>query len=146
MTSFREMFRRLISAEGQSRPAKTVELYGWLLLVEGGIILLFPQLVASALNFGPLLQQAENLFRMVGVLVEGIGMLYTIAGRENAEGFVFATLLDRPVVPPVAGALWYFGMLPGTLALLFALEDFSSFLWTLMTWRAERKTQVTSDK
>ena len=84
-------------------------------------------------------RQASNFLRLAGVLVAGIGMLYTISGRLNAEGFVFASLLDRPVVPPVAGLLWYLGFLPGTLALLFALEDFSTWLWTLLTWRADMR-------
>lgn len=137
MTSFSEMFRRVRSAAGQSRAAKTVELYGWLLLLEGGMVMIFPHFVASFLQFAPLNPQAANLLRMVGVLVAGIGMLYAISGRMNAEGFVFATLLDRPLVPPIAGVLWYLGLLPGGLALLFALEDFSSWIWTLMTWRAE---------
>jgi hypothetical protein len=33
------MFRRLVSAAGQSRSAKTVEVFGWLILVEGIIVL-----------------------------------------------------------------------------------------------------------
>lgn len=35
--------------------------------------------------------------------------------------------------------LRYFGAFPGALALLFALEDSASWLWTLLTWRAERQ-------
>ena len=142
MNSFGEMFRRLLSAEGQSRPAKTVEVYGWLILLEGGLILLCPQFVASLLHFGPLEEDAANFFRMVGLLVGGVGMLYTVSGRLNAEGFVFATLLDRPLVPPIVGILWYLGFLPGALALLFAIEDFGSFLWTLVTWRREIRARA----
>jgi hypothetical protein len=137
VTSFRELFRRLGSVPEQSRAARAVELYGWLLLLEGGLILIFPDFVASLLRFAPLQPQASNFLRLGGVLVAGIGMLYTISGRMNAEGFVFASLLDRPVVPPIAALLWYLGLLPGSLALLFALEDFSSWLWTLLRWRAE---------
>ncbi len=143
MTSFREMFRRLCSVPEQCRAARTVELYGWLLLFEGGAILIFPHFVASLLHFAPLHPQASNFLRLAGVLVAGIGILYTISGRMNAEGFVFASLLDRPVVPPVAGLLWYLGLLPGTLALLFAFEDFSTWLWTLLTWRAELRSPKT---
>ena len=36
------MFRRLISAAGQSRSAKTVEVFGWLILFEGTIVLFAP--------------------------------------------------------------------------------------------------------
>ena len=137
MNSFGEMFRRLLSAEGQGRPAKTVEVYGWIIFLEGSLILLFPHFIASLLQFGPLNDQGANFLRMVGLLVGGVGMLYTVSGRMNAEGFVFATLLDRPLVPPIVAVLWYLGFLPGTLALLFAIEDFVSFLWTLVVWRRE---------
>jgi hypothetical protein len=35
--------------------------------------------------------------------------------------------------------LWYCGIVPGPLALAFALQDFGSFLWTLLTWRSESR-------
>ena len=60
-------------------------------------------------------------------------------GRLNAEGFVFATLIDRPFVAPTMATLWYLGILPGPLALLFGIEDSVSWLWTLLTWRAEHR-------
>jgi len=50
-------------------------------------------------------------------------MLYVLSGGLNAEGFVFATLIDRPFVAPTMATLWYFGALPGPLALLLAIED-----------------------
>ena len=139
MPSFAQMFRRLLSPVGQSRAAKTVEVYGWLILIEGSLILLFPQFVASLLQFGPLTTEGSDFLRMVGLLVGGVGMLYTVSGRLNAEGFVFATLLDRPLVPPIVAVLWWLGFVPGSLALLFAVEDFASFLWTLQSWRAEMR-------
>jgi hypothetical protein len=57
-----------------------------------------------------------------------------VSGRLNADGFVFASLLDRPVVPLVMFVLWYFGLCPAILAALFSLQDFGSFLWTLWAW------------
>jgi len=103
--------------------------------------------IASALSrfhregdaFGPLNPQASGFLRLIGMLVSGFGMLYVLSGRLNAEGFVFATLIDRPFVAPTMAALWYFGALPAPLALLFAIEDSASWLWTLMTWRAEHR-------
>jgi hypothetical protein len=73
------------------------------------------------------------------MLVSGFGMLYLPSGRLNAEGFVFATLIDRPFVAPTMIILWYLGALPAPLALLFAIEDSASWIWTLMTWRAEQQ-------
>jgi hypothetical protein len=97
--------------------------------------------VASVLHLPPLPEHGPNYFRLLGVLVGGIGMLYVVSGRLNAEGFVFASLLDRPLVPPLMAILWYCGVVPGTLALAFALQDFGSFLWTLLTWRSESRSR-----
>lgn len=138
--SFQELFCRLIDADGQSRTARTVELFGWLCLVEAAFMLFAPHFVASVLHLPPLAEQAANYFRLVGLLVGGLGMLYVVSGRLNAEGFIFASLLDRPLVPPIMALLWYFDILPGPLALAFSILDFGSFLWTLVTWRAERRT------
>src|SRR5882672_6810649 len=131
------MFRRLISAEGQSRSAKTVEVFGWLILFEGTIVLFAPHFAISLLGIEPLTPQATNYFRLVGLLVSGLGMLY-IASGLNAEGFVFASMLDRPVVPFAMAILWFLEILPGPLALIFSIQDFGSFLWTLFSWRAEQ--------
>lgn len=133
------MFERLLSAEGQGRPAKTVELFGWLIMIEGGLMLLAPHLVASILKLPPLAEQAANYLRLVGLLAGGVGMLYVVSGRLNALGFVFASLLDRPLVPPIMAVLWYLGFIPGALALAFAIQDFGSFLWTLAAWRADQR-------
>ena len=70
------MFRRLISAAGQSRSAKTVEVFGWLILFEGTIVLFAPHFSVSVLGI--------------------------------------------------------------SLALIFSIQDFGSFLWTLFSWRAEQ--------
>jgi hypothetical protein len=59
------------------------------------------------------------------------------SGRLNAEGFIFASLLDRPLVPLAMAILSYLDIIPWPLALIFSIQDFGSFLWTLQTWRAE---------
>jgi hypothetical protein len=103
------------------------------------LLLLFPDFMARLMHFGPLTAQASGFLHLIGMLVSGFGMLYLLSGRLNAEGFVFATLIGHPFVEPTMAALWYFGALPGPLALLFAIEDSASWLWTLLTWRAERR-------
>ena len=138
--AFQQMFDRLLRADRQGRAAKTVELFGWLILVEGVAILFAPHFVASVLHLPPLVEQAANYFRLVGLLVSGVGMLYVVSGRLNATGFVFASLLDRPLVPFAMAVLWYLNILPGPLALAFSVQDFGSFLWTLGAWRAELRT------
>lgn len=137
MSTFQEMFTRLIDAEGQTRAAKTVEVFGWLVLVEGTSMLFAPHFVASVLHMPVLTEQAANFFRLAGLLASGVGMLYVVSGRTNAEGFVFASLLDRPLVPPVMLILWSVGLIPAPLALAFSIQDFGGFLWTLSAWRKE---------
>jgi Na+-driven multidrug efflux pump len=85
------MFRRLLNAEGQSRSAKTVELFGWLILIEGTIVLFAPHFSASLIRLPPLVEQGANYLRLVGLLVSGLGMLYIASGRLNAEGFVLVS-------------------------------------------------------
>lgn len=136
--SLREMFHRLLHAPGQSRSARTVELFGWLIFLEGPVMLVAPHFAASLLHLPALNDQAANYFRLLGLPIGGLGMLYIVSGRLNAEGFVFASLLDRPLVPIVMLILWRLGIIPGPLALVFVIQDLGSFLWTLGAWRAER--------
>ena len=137
MSYLAETFHRLVTARGQSRSAKSVEVFGWLILLEGAFVVLFPHFVARILNLPPLVEQAANYFRLVGLLVSGLGMLYIASGRLNAAGFVFASMLDRPLVPLAMAILWYLNIIPGPLALIFSVQDFASFFWTLSTWRGE---------
>ncbi|GEM_PF-1030080 len=131
------VWHRLITAAGQTRSAKTVEVFGWLILLEGVFVLFAPNFSMAVLGIEPLAHQAANYFRLVGLLVCGLGMLYIASGRLSAEGFVFASMLDRPLVPFAMAILWHLGILPGALALIFSIQDFGSFLWTVTAWRAE---------
>ena len=135
--SLSEMFGRLLRAESQGRTARTIEIFGWLCLLEGLALLFAPRIVASLLHIELLADQATHFLRIVGLLAGGIGMLYVVSGRVSAQGFAFASLLDRPLVPPIMAVLWYLGVVPASLALVFAVQDFTGFLWTLSAWRAE---------
>jgi len=134
-----EMFRRLLQAEGQTRAARSVEYFGWIDLVLGTTILVAPYWTASLLHLPPLTMQGAGYLRLVGLLVSGIATLYVVSGRLNAEGFVFASLLDRPMVPGIMAVLWYLNILPGPLALAFSISDFGGFLCTLSAWRADAR-------
>ena len=131
-----EMFLRFLRADGQGRAARTVELFGYFDFTLGFLILVAPMFVARLLHLPMLTLQTENYVRLVGLLVSGLGVLYIVSGRLNSQGFVFASLLDRPVVPVVMLILWQRHILPGPLALAFSVSDFSGFLWTLSAWRA----------
>jgi len=133
--TFAQMLQHLIRPGRRSPSARTVEAFGWLLLFEGAAIVLAPQWVAALLSLPDFSPSAAVYFRLVGLLVSGLGLLYTVNGRLDARGFVFASLLDRPPVVPIMFVLWYSDLCPAILAALFALQDFGSFLWTLWAWR-----------
>jgi hypothetical protein len=57
------------------------------------------------MSVAPLGEPGAGYMRLAGMLVSGFGMVYVISGRLNADGFVFATLLDRPLVPVVVAIL-----------------------------------------
>lgn len=132
------MFGRLLRPGERSRVSITVEVYGWLIMLEGGLMLLAPDWAASIFHLPTLVEQAEGYFRLVGLLEGAIGMLYLVCGRMNANEFTFASMLDRPVSPLVMGALAYLRLIPWQLALAFAVQDFGGFLWTVFTWRNEK--------
>ena len=142
---FAEMFGRLLRPPERSRASITVEVFGWLIMLEGTLMLLSPASVASILHLPTLVEQAENYFRLIGLLVGGLGMIYVVSGRMNADGFVFASMLDRPLVPLVMATLWYLKLIPWQLALAFSIQDFGSFLWTLFTWRREQRPTLTTN-
>ena len=139
-----EMFSRLGKAEVQTRAARTVEYFGWLDLVLGLSILVAPRWAAALLHLPPLGVQDANYLHMVGTLVSTLGMLYTVSGRLNSEGFVVASLLDRPLVPVIMAVLWSMHILPGPLAVAFSISDFGGFLWTFSAWRADTRQGLNS--
>ena len=132
-----EMFRRLLNkAEGQTRAARSVEYFGWIDLALGIIIFITPRLTASMLHLPALSVRTPTISTLL-VARHGLGLLYVVSGRLNAEGFVVASLLDRPLVPAVMAVLWYRGILPGPMAVAFSISDFGGFLWTAFSWRAD---------
>jgi hypothetical protein len=91
--------------------------------------------VATALGIPPGRPGIE-LFSPGGGGVAGIGLLYLLSAA-SMHGFCFPTLLDQPLVLPLLGVLWYFGMVAGTIALVAGLQDLLTSLWTFMVWRQE---------
>jgi hypothetical protein len=129
------MFRHLLKPETSTRSSRSVEYFGWLELGLGWAILIAPRVSASALQLPAISDLDANYLRVVGVLVVALGVLYIVSGRMNAQGFVVASLLDRPLVPVIMAVLWSKGILPGRVAIAFSISDFGSFLWTAFAWR-----------
>ena len=144
MGPFQHMLCKVIRADGQAYSARTVEIFGWIMFAEAAGLLFAPHFAAALLHLPPLSDQAANYLRLVGLLVGGLGMLYIVSGRLNVQGFVFATLLDRPLVPPIMALLWWLGIIPGPLAFLFALSDGLSSLWTFSAWRRENAADASA--
>jgi hypothetical protein len=134
-----EVWRRLVRGRESSRAARTIEYFGWLDLALGLFILLAPRGVAAVLHLPPLTTADASLLHLVGALVCGLGLLYVVSGRLSSEGFVIASLLDRPLVPVIMAVLWLRHLLPGPLAAAFSIGDFGGFLWTLSAWRADSR-------
>jgi hypothetical protein len=131
------MLIQVLKAEDQTYAARTVEWFGWFDLSLGLLIFLAPYFVSSLLGLPTPTIETSHYVRLVGLLVSGLGMLYVVSGRLSARGFIFASMLDRPLVPVVMAVLWYRNMIPGALALAFSVSDFSGFLWTLSAWQSE---------
>ena len=143
--SLREMFGRLVVADGQSRAARSVEGFGWIELALGTAILFAPFAMATLLRLPPLNTQAANYTRIVGLLVSGLGVLYVASGRLNSTEFAFASMLDRPLVPIVMTVLVRKGIVPLNLAVAFSISDFGTFLWTLWSWRRDERLGPLAD-
>jgi len=137
-----EMIQGLLHPSNKNRAAKSVEFFGYIMLAESLAILFVPQLVAALLQLDPLSAQSATYFRIGGLLIGGLGLLYVISGRLNANGFIFASMIDRPLVPPTMALLWTLDIVPGTLAIAFSTLDFGTFLWTFFAWRADLRERA----
>src|SRR6266567_435990 len=68
-----EMFHRVCNRDGQTRVGRTVEIFGWLDLVLGLIILIAPALVELLLSLPAYTVQSENYLRLARLLAGGPG-------------------------------------------------------------------------
>jgi hypothetical protein len=143
--SLTEMFRRFVRPQGRTKPAWAVEICGWQYLLFGGIMFFGSGLAASLLHLPSFVDQGQHYFRLAGMLVSGLGILYVVSGRLGSLEFAFASLLDRPLVPVVMFVLWRRHILPGPLALAFSISDFGGFLFTLIAWRLEQQKAGSDD-
>jgi hypothetical protein len=137
--TFAQWLRRLLFPTRDSASANSIEAFGWLLLAEGMAFFIAPHYVAALIDLPNFSTAAAVYFRLVGLLIAGLGALYTVSGRVNAQGFVFASFFDRPIVPLIMAVLWWNDLIPAVLAIAFSVQDFGSFLWTAWAWRSERK-------
>ena len=128
---------RLIGPGPLTLVSRSIEIFGYVDLLLGLLILIAPRFTAAVFLL-PLLSPLDtSLLRLVGVLVTTLGALYILNGRFNTLGFAVGSLFDRPLVPLIMVVLWYTHILPGPLAASFSIVDFSGFLVTVFAWRAD---------
>jgi hypothetical protein len=132
-----QIFQRLIDPGPLTLVSRSLEIFGWIDLLLGLVILIAPYFTAVVFHLPPLSPLNASLIRLVGVLVTLLGLLYVINGRFDSLGFAAASLLDRPLVPLFMAALWYRHIVPGPLAAAFSMVDFGGFLATAFAWRAD---------
>jgi hypothetical protein len=131
------ILQRLIKPGPLTLVSRSIEIFGYIDLVLGLLILTAPRFTAALFHLPPLSSVDSALLRVVGVLVTTLGLLYIINGRFNSLGFAVGSLLDRPLVPLIMAVLWQKHILPGSLAASFSTVDFSGFLATAFAWRAD---------
>jgi hypothetical protein len=136
------IFRRLLKPGALTRTSRSVEIFGWIDLALGAVILAAPAFSVSVFRLPAASAMDLELLRVVGILVAMLGLLYIICGRFNSLGFSLASLLDRPLVPVIMAVLWSRNILPGSLAIAFSVADFGGFLWTAFAWRADLRSGV----
>ena len=138
------LIAQLFRPGARPHTAITIEAFGWLLALEGWLIFSMPSGAAGILRL-PIPLAAHDTamvyLRLVGLLVAGLGALYVVCGRLNAQGFVVASMLDRPGVPFLMFVLWRMHLCPAVLALGFSLQDGGGFLWTFTAWLSEQKSK-----
>ena len=132
-----QTFQRLTMSGPLTLVSRSIEIFGWIDLVLGLLILIAPRFTGAVFHLPRLSPLDAGLIRVVGVLVTTIGALYIINGRFNSLGFAVASLLDRPLVPLIMAVLWHKRILPGPLAASFSIVDFGGFLATAFAWRAD---------
>jgi hypothetical protein len=120
--------------------SRSIEIFGWIDLALGLLILIAPRFTAAVFHLPPLCPVDTSLLRIVGVLVTTLGLLYILNGRFNSLGFAVGSLLDRPAVPLIMAVLWLRHILPGSLAASFSVVDFGGFLATAYAWRADQRS------
>jgi len=118
----------------QTRAGRAMEILGWLDLVGGLVILVAPSLPAALLHVA-LPSMGPNYFRLAGLLIGGIGMLYVVSGTLSAEGAAVASLFVRPMLIVIVTVLWWRDAMAGPLALAIALFELAGFAWTYSAWR-----------
>jgi proteasome lid subunit RPN8/RPN11 len=129
----RPIYLQIVRHVTQAAPMEAVGIIGGLANGRAHSVIELPNLAGPHEFFAdPFAQyQAERRFSREGLSVIAIYHSHPGGGTTLSDA-------DR-----MGGARWNCShiviVLPGALALIFSIQDFGSFLWTLFNWRAERR-------
>jgi hypothetical protein len=83
LSYFTETFHPLVTARGQSRSAKSVEVFGWLILFEGTLVVLLPHFVARNIKLAAARRTGGKLFPAGGPVSQRGG--YALHCQRSVE-------------------------------------------------------------
>ena len=112
-----------------TRAARSVNLFGWYLLVMGTALLVSPNTLLGLFALGA---TTEVWIRVVGMLVVILGVYYRAAAAAELTPFFLVTVLARASVPVFFIVFVLAGWAEWPLV-LFGIVDGAGALWT---WRA----------
>lgn len=112
--------------------ARSVNLFGWYILVVGTALLVSPNTLLGLFALGA---TTEVWIRVVGMLVVILGVYYRTAAAAELTPFFIATVLGRASVP-VFFLVFVLAGWVGWPLLLFGAIDAAGALWT---WKALRQ-------
>ena len=69
MGPFQQMLCKVVRAQGQAHSARTVEIFGWIMVVESAGLLFAPHFAAWLLHLPSLSEQAANYLRRCVVIL-----------------------------------------------------------------------------
>ncbi len=120
--------------------ARSIQVFGFYLIVLGVVLVLFPNLVLAAFTI-PL--TTEVWIRVVGVLAFYLGIYYVQAARNGATWFFKWTVYVRPSLIFFFGAFVLRGYAAPPL-LLFGVVDLLGAAWTAYALRSAKPAAATT--
>ncbi len=113
--------------------ARSVNLFGWYLLVLGATLLVAPNALLQAFTLPP---TSEVWIRVVGMLVAFLGIYYRVAAAAGLVAIFRASVAVRCSVVAFFAVFVGVGWAPWPL-LLFGVFDVAGAAWTWLALRAD---------
>lgn len=112
--------------------ARSVQVFGWYIVVLGLTLLVVPNTLLVLFRFEP---TVEPWIRVVGTLLLPLAAIYLVAARHEATAIFRVTVWNRCWILVAFTAFWLLEIAKPEL-ILFALVDVAGAAWT---WSALRR-------